>query len=171
MLSTDGEVWQTGTTCRSGFDERSLPAWEGSDVPTRVEGALAGLTATQIAAGTQHAAVIAGPALGQASQMYTWGRGVEGQLGREAAGHDASLPHTSPNCPEPVLVKHLEGRKFVQVFGPSCHMLPATLSGLGQVAVAEVFAAARSHVEAATLWLWLNITRAVFPRTMRRSRR
>jgi len=133
MLSTDGEVWQTGTTCRSGFDERSLPAWEGSDVPTRVEGALAGLTATQIAAGTQHAAVIAGPALGQASQMYTWGRGVEGQLGREAAGHDASLPHTSPNCPEPVLVKHLEGRKFVQVACGGCNTLAVVEHNAGRV--------------------------------------
>eukprot|EP00873_Tetraselmis_striata_P044421 jgi/Tetstr1/464685/TSEL_009437.t1 len=92
-----------------------------------------GLTATQIAAGTQHAAVIAGPALGQASQMYTWGRGVEGQLGREAAGHDASLPHTSPNCPEPVLVKHLEGRKFVQVACGGCNTLAVVEHNAGRV--------------------------------------
>lgn len=76
----------------------------------RVKGALGGLITTQIAAGMHHIAVIAGPPSDMASHIYTWGRGTEGQL-----GHGAALPGTSPSCPEPTLLKHLEGRKILQV--------------------------------------------------------
>eukprot|EP00193_Tetraselmis_chui_P011077 CAMPEP_0177791378 /NCGR_PEP_ID=MMETSP0491_2-20121128/23891_1 /TAXON_ID=63592 /ORGANISM="Tetraselmis chuii, Strain PLY429" /LENGTH=898 /DNA_ID=CAMNT_0019313585 /DNA_START=155 /DNA_END=2853 /DNA_ORIENTATION=+ len=118
LLSAGGKVWQTGSTCASGFDGRALPPWEGTSVPVRVKGALGGLITTQISAGMHHVAVIAGLPSSTASHMFTWGRGTEGQL-----GHGAAPPGTSPNCPEPVLLRQLEGRNFLQVACGGCNTM------------------------------------------------
>lgn len=110
MLSAGGKVWLCGMTSASGYDGQTIPAWEGSMFPVRVKGALGGLITAQIAAGMHHIAVIAGPVDNPMSEMYTWGRGTEGQL-----GHGQALPGSSPSCPEPRIVKQLEGRRLLQV--------------------------------------------------------
>jgi len=123
MLSVGGKVWMCGSTVASGFDGQTVPPWEGSLTPMRVKGALSGLIATHVASGMQHVAVIAGAPGDPMSQLYTWGSGTEGQL-----GHGSALPGASPSCPEPCLVKHLQGRSFIQALRLPFLLLPASPS-------------------------------------------
>eukprot|EP00873_Tetraselmis_striata_P035861 jgi/Tetstr1/456125/TSEL_042894.t1 len=114
----DGFGGKLGHGCLGVGDE------EGRMLPEQV--ARGPDSVRQVAAGLHFTLMLS--AGDMASQMYTWGRGTEGQL-----GHGAALPGTSPNCPEPTLVRHLEGRKFFQVACGGCNTLAVVEHDAGLV--------------------------------------
>ncbi|KAK9824898.1 hypothetical protein WJX74_004462 [Apatococcus lobatus] len=117
VATLHGRVFQMGEM------GTSKPAkWEGSRVPEQVCGELQSVFVEKVSCGRSHAAVLASPMdkqkgrpqTGQdASMIFVWGRGLEGQLG---LGKQADTPL-------PQLVQELKGRHMLQVTCGSNHTL------------------------------------------------
>ncbi|XP_031251112.1 PH, RCC1 and FYVE domains-containing protein 1-like isoform X1 [Pistacia vera] len=71
-LTTSGHVYTMGSIA---YGQLGIPTVDGL-VPTRVEGKIAKCSVEEIACGSYHVA-----ALTSSSEVYTWGKGTNGQLG------------------------------------------------------------------------------------------
>ncbi|KNA09842.1 hypothetical protein SOVF_149880 [Spinacia oleracea] len=77
-LTTTGRVYTMGSTA---YGQIGCPAANGS-IPVRVEGKIANNFVEDIACGSHHVAVLTSKA-----ELFTWGRGTNGQLGHGDNGH------------------------------------------------------------------------------------
>ncbi|XP_061358589.1 PH, RCC1 and FYVE domains-containing protein 1 [Gastrolobium bilobum] len=77
-LTTSGHVYTMGSTA---YGQLGCPAADGK-VPTRVEDKIADSFIEDIACGSYHVAVLTSKA-----EVYTWGKGLNGQLGHGDNGH------------------------------------------------------------------------------------
>ncbi|KAI4328416.1 hypothetical protein L6164_020773 [Bauhinia variegata] len=77
-LTTSGHVYTMGS---SAYGQLGNPAADGN-VPTRVKGKIAGSFIEDIACGSYHVAILTAK-----SEVYTWGKGSNGQLGHGDIDH------------------------------------------------------------------------------------
>lgn len=96
VLTTSGHVYTMGST---SYGQLGSPTADGS-VPTLVGGKLTSVSVEEIACGSYHVA-----ALTSTAEVYTWGKGSNGQLGH-GDRHDRNSP---------TLVDFLEDRRIKSV--------------------------------------------------------
>ncbi|XP_045803504.1 PH, RCC1 and FYVE domains-containing protein 1-like isoform X1 [Trifolium pratense] len=96
-LSMSGHVYTMGSTA---YGQLGCPAASGK-VPTRVEDKIADSFIEDIACGSYHVAVLTSK-----SEVYTWGKGLNGQLGHGDNGHRN----------KPTLVEFLKDKQVKSVF-------------------------------------------------------
>lgn len=96
-LTTSGHVYTMGSTA---YGQLGCPAASGK-VPTRVEDKIADSFIEDIACGSYHVGVLTSKA-----EVYTWGKGLNGQLGHGDNGHRN----------KPTLVEFLKDKQVKSVF-------------------------------------------------------
>lgn len=95
-LTTSGQVYTMGST---SFGQLGDPSANGND-PVLVRGRIAGAFVQEIACGSYHVA-----ALTSKTEVFTWGKGSNGQLGHGDNDHRAT----------PTLVEHLKDKQVKSV--------------------------------------------------------